>query len=156
MYISEDEPISVDINELNARTPDEINWSRGYQDENVLKIEFTLHNDIDQFEIHSSLQQLHSEIENKTEFTLTGVEYNISEHTGTFVFSMLGNIEPDKRVGELLSDSPSSIQVPKTVAMNNVVVCTGAFISFFDWGYSVDSISFVRNDGMYIKAIPDE
>lgn len=156
MYISNDGTTNLNIDELNATTPDEIRWSRGFQNEDVLKVKFDLHSKIDSFEIQSSIKKLKSEIEQKTKFTLTGIKYNIKENSGEFVFSQLGNIEPDKKIGKLLSNNPDSIKIPKTIAVDDTVVCTGSFITFFDWGYTVDSILFVKEDGMYIKAIKED
>jgi hypothetical protein len=156
MYISNDGILSINIDELNVTTNDDITWNRGYQDEDVLKIQFDIKNRLENYTLDRTFQQLQNEIEDKTEFSLTGVEYNIEKHSGELVFSSVRNIETNTNVGELLSQNPDSLTVPKTLAYENTVTCTGAFVAFFDWGYRAKQIKLDQEDGMYITALPSD
>lgn len=156
MYVSTDGPLSIEIDELNITTGDQITWRHGYQDEDVVKVKFNIENRQEEYTLDNSLQQLQNEIEDKTKFCLTGIEYNIEEHKGELIFSSIRNIEPNTNVGELLSQNPDSVTVPKTLAYENKVSCTGAFIAFFDWGYRAKQITLNKEDGMYITALPIE
>lgn len=152
MYISDNEPISIDIERLSSTTNDDISWGYGYQDENVLKIKFEIDPKIETFILKDPLQQLCSDIKEHTEFLLTGIKYNISENTGEFIFSTLSDIDTAAGVSKQLSRNPSSITVPRTVAYNNIVTCTGAFVAFFDWDYNIEQVKFDLHNGVFLTA----
>lgn len=156
MYVSNDDLLSIDMDELNITTGDEVTWRHGYQDEDVVKVKFEIEDRVEQHTLERSFQQLQNEIEDKTDYSLTGVEYNIKENSGELVFSSIRNIEPNTRIGEMLSQNPDSITVPRTLAYENKVACTGAFIAFFDWGYRAKQIKLEQGDGMYITALPSD
>lgn len=156
MYVSNDGLLSIDVEELNITTGDEVTWKHGYQDEDVVKVQFGIENRVEQYTLERSFQQLQDEIEDKTDYSLTGVEYDIDEHSGNLVFSSIRNIEPNTQIGETLSQNPDSITVPRTLAYENKVACTGAFIAFFDWGYRTKQIKLDQENGMYITALPSD
>lgn len=154
MYISQDEHNSVNIDALNAKSPDYVTWHRGYQNEEVIEIGFDLDDNLEEVVITDILQELMEDMEDKVDFMLTGVEYDIWEHAGLLVFSDISKVETNVPVGVLLENLPDSIMVPKTLAIDGITTCTGVFAAFYDWGYEPVQIRFVQDEGLFLTGVP--
>lgn len=150
MYISGNGTNILNIADLNHKSPN-CTWEKEIQTEEAIKLNCSPKND--NFTIGSKLHELSEVIKSQFGFSLTGIKYNIEEHTIQFVFSDWTHITENETISEELSNQErNGIVIPRTVSQNNVVTITGGLRSLKEWGFKLSSISVVKNDGLQLEA----
>lgn len=151
MYISDPNELSVNFDELN-RNGNGITWSRGPINEDAIHINFEIEGDI----VHrfdSQLKQLEDEIKDASGYLLTGMKYDIRQNSGLFVFSDISFLDADKAVSRDLKGQDQVMTIPRVIAQEETVYCSGVFASIYDWDYDVNQITVVPDEGVYIEAV---
>lgn len=150
MYISGDGTDRLNIEDLNYKSP-KCNWEKEIQTEEAIKINCIPKNN--SYTISTKLQQLSQRIFSIYEFSLTGIRYNTESNEIQFVFSEWGNIPEHNTISkELQNQERNGIVITRTVAQDNIVAITGGLRSIDEWGFELQSVSVLKNDGIQIEA----